>query len=405
MPVSPSDSSTVTEPVIVVEAATAEEALAEVAGRLGSDADIVSVEKVLRGGIGGFFAREQVQITARPRGAAEPADGSNSDMGRLLAQLASANEADERSFAETLRTHLRPSSQADTKQTSVRPPDQPRSAARGRKQQGAEVLADLRLEEAAPRPVAPAPLPPLPALSDESPVEAVAAPAPAIEPSAEPAPAVESSPEPAPAPAAPSLDRAPEALVAAQPVLGPTIAPGMPEWSSDNLRRLGLPPLVVDPTIGLDPRDDLAWLHAIGQAVATLCRPMPTGDAVVVGPRATKFAAAWKLPVVRPGSQPPRRGSFVAPVRDTANGRSWLAWARGSRWLHLVVGGERWRDLLFDEPLAVSWTGPDSLAEAITLSANLGLVLGWCCDGPRGTPWRANPVEVAMAVRAMVPRR
>src|SRR5689334_2091653 len=51
---------------VTVEAPTAEEALAQIAAQLGDDARIVSAEKVQRGGLAGFFAKEMVQITARP---------------------------------------------------------------------------------------------------------------------------------------------------------------------------------------------------------------------------------------------------------------------------------------------------------------------------------------------------
>ena len=47
----------------LVEAATAELALAEVHRRHGAAARIVQAEKVLRGGVGGFFQRELVQLT------------------------------------------------------------------------------------------------------------------------------------------------------------------------------------------------------------------------------------------------------------------------------------------------------------------------------------------------------
>ena len=50
--------------VIVVEAPTAEQALAQVAAQLGDDARIVSAERIQRGGLAGFFAKEMVQITA-----------------------------------------------------------------------------------------------------------------------------------------------------------------------------------------------------------------------------------------------------------------------------------------------------------------------------------------------------
>ncbi len=50
--------------LLVVEAPSAEEALAAVTEQLGADARIVSAERVRRGGIAGFFAREMVQLRA-----------------------------------------------------------------------------------------------------------------------------------------------------------------------------------------------------------------------------------------------------------------------------------------------------------------------------------------------------
>lgn len=52
---------------LTIEAGTAESALEEITSRLGPNAEIVEARKVQKGGIGGFFARELVQITARPR--------------------------------------------------------------------------------------------------------------------------------------------------------------------------------------------------------------------------------------------------------------------------------------------------------------------------------------------------
>jgi hypothetical protein len=66
-PEAPPNATTVNSPstasVAVVEAANAEDALREVHRLHGSDARIVQAEKVLRGGIGGFFQREVVQLT------------------------------------------------------------------------------------------------------------------------------------------------------------------------------------------------------------------------------------------------------------------------------------------------------------------------------------------------------
>lgn len=411
---------------LVIEAATVEEALAQVAAQLGSDADIVGVEKVLRGGIGGFFAKEQVQIAANRRSGSSgttpgpsPAPAEGNEMQRLLSRLASDTDAQERSFAETLRSQLKiESPRTPSAAGSVRPPDAPPSAflpsEPAPRPAAAATSADQPAAAAAPTPQpAPAAHPAVAQAAqaeqsvqartivvDDEPVVMVRPVAPAPVVVAPPVPAA--APTAAATPAAPAADRV---LTPRNPVLA-SAAPGMPSWSQDNLRRLGLPNLVVDACDGLDPRDDLGWVHAVGRAVASLCRPLPSGDSVIAGPKVSRYAAAWDVPLVKPGSAAPRRGSFCAAVRDSDQHRGWLAWARGARWLHLVVGGERWRDLLFDEPLAVSWTGDDQLPEAISLCADLGMVLGYGLGTTKGEePRRANPVDVAMAVRSLLPKR
>src|SRR5438445_208289 len=72
------DRTTLTESdgLVTVESPTAEEAIDRLSAVLGPDLDIVSAEKIARGGVGGFFAREMVQLTARRPGgvpAARPA--------------------------------------------------------------------------------------------------------------------------------------------------------------------------------------------------------------------------------------------------------------------------------------------------------------------------------------------
>ena len=55
------------EDQITVEADTVEAALAEITTKFGEDAEIMRAQKVHRGGVGGFFAKEMVQLTARRR--------------------------------------------------------------------------------------------------------------------------------------------------------------------------------------------------------------------------------------------------------------------------------------------------------------------------------------------------
>src|SRR5918996_2549777 len=57
--------------LLTVEAASAEKALEEVSAKLGPDAQIVSANKIQRGGVGGFFAREMVQLTATRHGSTQ----------------------------------------------------------------------------------------------------------------------------------------------------------------------------------------------------------------------------------------------------------------------------------------------------------------------------------------------
>src|SRR5258708_39689790 len=71
----PAERTTVREDgaLLLVESPTAEEALERLSLLLGPDVEIVAAGKVTRGGIGGFFAREMVQLSARSQGCPAPA--------------------------------------------------------------------------------------------------------------------------------------------------------------------------------------------------------------------------------------------------------------------------------------------------------------------------------------------
>ena len=113
--------------LLVVESPTAEEALDRLSALLGPDVEIVAAEKVSRGGIGGFFAREMVQLSARrPPGAPPPPTAAPPASrtapvpapvpAHLSALLSSRSEgedgpaapvpAEEPTFAQALRRHL-----------------------------------------------------------------------------------------------------------------------------------------------------------------------------------------------------------------------------------------------------------------------------------------------------------
>lgn len=338
----------------VVEAATAEDALAEVHATWGSDASIVEATKVLRGGIGGFFAREVVQLRVRPVGEAPaPAAASGGDApasapARAPAPAAGAvqrlladEEEREMSFGEFLRRQMREDA----------PPGQ---------------HAPI---DAAPAP-APTPAPTLPTPPTPEPVAR-----------AEPVPTPPPPPRPQPA----------------------SVARGAPDWSVEALLRLGLPELIVAEVRDLAPGDDVAWIAGISRAVATLCRPLPAGAAVMVGPRAHRLGRALGLPVVTAPEPAPTVESVAAKFGGSAQEQGWLSWVREERWVHAVAGGARWRAVLLEEPLGISWVGDDALPEALRSAADLGLVLGYGMCSREAQ--RANPVDVALTIRDLVPRR
>jgi hypothetical protein len=432
---------------LIIEAATAEAALAEVHTRLGADAEIVAADRALRGGIGGFFAREVVQLRARPAGmaapsgsvrppdltdltalrvadaAAGPGGGAAEDAGAaesagptarlaalrpaappqpagsqpaepqpaegqtaldaLLADLVARAGSEERSFADVLRgkmPELGGDGQGGAAGEDVTAPPAISGATR-------VVSGDPRAVTAA--------APVIPAATAAATVAPTAA--------ATVAPA-SSAPTALPVPTEPPIPPAEVGAPAGLPT--PDAEAEIVDWSLGNLQRLGLPAGLLEGLRGLDPRDDTGWLAGLARAIGTLTRPLPAGPAAYVGPRAAKLAGALGVPVVKVGAEPAGGRPFAAAVRGSDTARSWLAWSRGRRWVHLVVGGEGWRPLLFDEPLAVSWVGEEDLCEAVRLAAELGLVLGYGMGSGRGAQARrATALEVALAIRDLLPRR
>ena len=157
--------------------------------------------------------------------------------------------------------------------------------------------------------------------------------------------------------------------------------PDEPAWSHTALIRTGLPAGFFH---DLDPRggDDLGWTTAVAEAVGPLCRPLPSGPGVLIGPGADELTEVAGLPAARSGT--------------------WLSALGADRWRHLVIGGDGWRDQLGHDPLAVSWTRPEYLAEAVRCAAELGLVLGY---GPLdGRLRRVRPLDLALAIRASMER-
>jgi hypothetical protein len=215
-------------------------------------------------------------------------------------------------------------------------------------------------------------------------------------------------PQPAPSPVLfdPLPDLAPD--------LGPDLGSSRPDdapgtggvaWSADELVRLGLPFSFIRPLLDAKPGDDLAWIRGVAASVHALCRPLPAGDVALVGALAGQLAKALRLEALHRPDRGPKRGSICCSMRDDAESRRWFERVRRDRWTHLVVGALDAKAFLDLHPKAVSWVGADALPGALRLATELGVPLGYFKPDDAGRTLRATPIEVALAVRALVARR
>ncbi|MGA9595153.1 MAG: hypothetical protein WBV06_03290 [Acidimicrobiia bacterium] len=409
---------------VTVEAPTVEDALAEISAQFGEDAEIMRAQKVHRGGVGGFFAKEMVQLTARRRRTAAPAQfrppsrpqgGGIADVLERMAQSADAEDSD---FRTVLQRELAVADE-DGGVAALPAPEPLEDSA-------PEVHFVPPFADEVPEPVVVGPA--LLAVTDPEPAEdarqsEVAPTDPEVETPAVVFPALlavevteaagEDYAEPAPVDereTAPDQDM----TVAdgdtgwwrtAEPIDAPH-GMGRIAWSTTALLRLGLPAPIIAAVTDLDGNDDMGWIDRIAATVAPHCGPLPEGDVIVVGPHAERLAEPLGLPLIRSGDMAPYAGSFCAMVDDTPADRQWLEFVRGGRGIHLVIGDERWQDLLIGEPVAVSWVGETAVADALYLAFTLGATLGYgTVDGFVSSMVRAQPTDVALAVRRMVGRR
>jgi len=453
---------------VTVEAETVEEALAEISAEFGADAEIMRAQKVHRGGVGGFFAREVVQLTARrrtdervpfhpepqPEAHDEPpaAGGGIADVLERMAQSADAEDSD---FRTVLQRELSPKTESNdgpsflaaigwdekTNQNDHEAPvvaavatDVPEVIDDSLVPPFAEELPEPVMVGPALRPVpspvenasneqdSPAdepvletqdygPVIPLhdPAGGDFDDAAETEAPVPAAEIVETPATDAEVVELPVPEAGAVTDTPVDQAPSSAWRTDQPTDAPagmGAVAWSTTALLRLGLPAPIISAVADIDTCDDLGWIDGIAAAVAPLCGPLPTHNVIVVGPHAERLAEPLGLPLVRAGDMAPYDGSFCAMVEDTSEDREWLEFVRGGRGIHLVVGDEPWQDLLIGEPVAVSWVGEGAVSSALYLSLTLGATLGYgTVDGFVSSMVRAQPTDVALAVRRIVGRQ
>ena len=428
---------------VTVEAETVEQALAEISAQLGADAEIMRAQKVHRGGVGGFFAKEMVQLTARRWSDAAPAPlrpESRQDS-RPSAQTESSPELPVRTgpkgsgIADVLE---RMAQSADAEDSDFRTVLQREMGATGPEAIVAALASDAAAAIAddaeAPTEIAePEPTPDSTLVAPEELPEPIVV-GPALRVVSEPAEIVadnrgeddgiepaEAAAEPAPEPERqigpiipfpdfdePNLDEvavAPDWWRSADTVDAPQ-GMGPIAWTTMALLRLGLPAPVLSAVANLEDGDDMGWIDAIATVVSPHCGPLPTGDVIVVGPHAERLAEPLGLPLIRSGDMAPYNGSFCAMIEDTPADREWLEFVRGGRGIHLVIGDEPWQDLLTDEPVAVSWVGENSVVDALYLAFTLGATLGFgTVDGFVSSMVRAQPTDVALAVRRIVGRR
>jgi hypothetical protein len=414
---------------VTVEAETVEDALAEISSQLGEDAEIMRAQKVHRGGVGGFFAKEMVQLTARKRRDSAPHRPKPASKGiaGVLERMAQDADAEDGDFRTVLRREMaaRPADSGSEGiltdvgwETSPTEPVEPDAAHDGEPAVLQEQLAPAFADEGVdlePEPVA------------VGPVLQVAPAFPEVDASEDPAgllqpiPIVETIDLPVPTPVpideepdhddpvagdGPVADGAASPEPATEEVLDAPPGMGSVDWGTTALLRLGMPGPVISAVADLDPSDDLAWIEAIAAAVTPHCGSLHTEDVIVVGPHAERLAEPLGLPLVHAGDMAPYAGSFCAMVGDTSRDREWLEYVQGGRGIHLVIGDEPWQDLLIGEPVAVSWVGETAISDALYLAFTLGATLGYgTVDGFVSTMVRAQPTDVALAVRRIVGRQ
>lgn len=468
----------------VAEASTAEEALADVHAQLGASARIIEARRLPRGGIGGFFAKETVQIhaapPAHPAGAARadatraeapagappapaagappaPATGIASPVDRLLEGADTTDDTVD--FATFLRRQIgrsddaeqvlapghgrvghvaeRPEGHAasmvswpridepsgtgpdvvtdrdvttDRVVTTDRDVDTDRdvttdrdvdtavaesahgdlassvdwAALRGLLAEAQRAIADAERQSAGVGQLTSPPVGGPGAGGRDAPAPGVAAPRASV----------------ASSQAASVVSGTPDLPSAGDPPA--TDDDDGPCWSVTSLLRVGLPAELVRSLTVNEPHDDTAWTMALATALRPLCRPLPAGRSLLVGPRARARAHRLQVPIVEPGEPIVASGDVAAVVGKSVARRQWIVehGARG-RWVHVLAGGSGWRRLLHAaDPLAVSWATADDLADAIRCAVELGLVLG---SGPLGGRIRrARPLDLALAVRAQM---
>lgn len=429
---------------ITIEADSVEEAMNRLATEVGDAAEIVDARKVHRGGIGGFFAKERVQLTARAgEEAEETGDEGPEGLAGVLDRMTRSAEAQETEFATMLRQELGAESRdlgLDTFLEAVGWDDRT-SADQAEKAHSSlgEITAamtaptDTDADQAEPPAIAEvaesadstahddgeAPTPPpiviqrvslAPEVTPRTPTDERPATFTPLQPRAG---VVTSFPGPSLVRQFNESDELEQRRVAAAApswrVTEPGIDPvgmGPIAWSTMDLVRHGIPTEIVAAVGAIDPNDDVAWITGLAEAVAPYCGPLPDLETVIVGPNAEDIADALGIAMVEPGQTAPYEGSFASVITADPQDRDWLEFVRGTRRLHYAIGSDQtWRQVLLDVPSIVSWIGEANLVDALYLAVAFNATLGYgVLPGAGGALARIYPIDVALAIRSMMAR-
>jgi hypothetical protein len=468
-----------TDGQMIVEARTAQEALARVTDELGTRARIVAVDRVVRGGLAGFFARELVKVVAEAESADPDLDDAWGGEGlvRLLsdemvtASLAEPRVADMEDQDEDpgdagpvdvrdegvdagpvdLRIDRKPTAPSTPRRATASPATAAldRLMAQRLDQQTFGEALRRELERNGWKP-ADDPKDPdlhraLTALTDHSEAgghgESGAQVAPAARVSADSAGVQESSGNqgaahtsvlataddaepwisylPAHEERVILLDEAPggedDPVVELEPwqaeiissadaavVVGQDVGEDMFDWGAA-LARVGLPQTICDAATRAHPGDEDGVVLALAEALAPLCRPLPHGDAALIGAGAAAIAEETGMPTATVDGAFHPGGDVCIPVEASRAGRRALAWLRDGRWLNVLVGEGAWEPFLLDDPAVVTALQPSDLPLAVTVASEHGLALGPITVGA-GRREPADPAVLARAVCTLARR-
>lgn len=424
---------------VTIEADSVEEAMNRLASEVGDSAEIVDARKVQRGGIGGFFAKERVQLIARAATAPRDEPAEPEGLAGVLDRMTRDAEAKETQFATMLRRELgsdkrdlgldtfleavgwddrTSADEAARAHTAVGEITAAMTAATELRNEVDAVDAPVSTDDAAP---AATPAPDLPAQE----TELIAAPAVEVTPTPAELPmplpvVVQRTGTPASLPG-PSLI-GPGAVPPPQPTAAAP-ADSLPDWRittggaepsgmgpvawrTMDLVRQGIPTEIVGAVADIDPNDDIAWITGLASAVAPYCGESEPSDTVLLGTNAYQLAEALGIEWVEPGQTAPYEGSFASYVSPSAEDREWLEFVRGTRALHMVIGGDQaWRHAMAEAPNVVSWFDESALIDALYLAVACDARLGYgVLPGRNGALTRIYPVDVALAIRTMMER-